>query len=118
MKFAAVRLRQEEARTPLAARARFSNWFHVPVAVWSGAGASIGKSLDLRLQPGALIGVTGRLVDTARRPIHTKQAAAIRWQDKPRGWSTYFELSVWTPYIWGVMDWFPPTCGGADAGAR
>jgi hypothetical protein len=53
-------------------------------AEWTGPGDKIGSLLEMRLQPGALVSVTGRLVDPERRPLKGAQFAVIRWQEKPR----------------------------------
>jgi hypothetical protein len=51
---------------------------------WTGAGDSIGATLELRLRPGAQVSVSGRLVDPARRPLARVTFTVIRWQDAPR----------------------------------
>lgn len=54
------------------------------MAEWTGNPSTLGKGLDLTLKPGALITVTGKLVDTHRQPVGTQSASLIRWQDGPR----------------------------------
>jgi len=53
-------------------------------AQWSGSARSIGKTLEMRLRPGALVTVKGRLVDPENHPVKPKKVSLIRWQDAPR----------------------------------
>jgi 5-hydroxyisourate hydrolase-like protein (transthyretin family) len=52
-------------------------------AVWSGPARNIGKRLELRLRRGALVTVTGRLIDP-QQTIKKQTVSLIRWQDAPR----------------------------------
>jgi hypothetical protein len=54
------------------------------MAEWTGPGEHLGAMLELRLQPGALVSVAGRLLDPRRRPVAGSTFQAIRWQDGPR----------------------------------
>ena len=51
---------------------------------WTGPGTSADRAQRLRLRKGALVGISGRLVDTNRKPIGKAKASLIRWQDGPR----------------------------------
>jgi 5-hydroxyisourate hydrolase-like protein (transthyretin family) len=54
-------------------------------AEWHGTPTQIGKDLKLQLTPDALVTVTGRLIDTQRRPITNVSAQALHWTSLPRG---------------------------------
>jgi hypothetical protein len=54
------------------------------LAEWTGPPEKVGDLLELRLRPGAMTTVTGRLVDPHRKPVRSTSFATIRWQDAPR----------------------------------
>jgi hypothetical protein len=49
-------------------------------AEYIGPVANIGKTLELRMQPNALVRVTGRLIDPQRRPVTGRMCQALHWQ--------------------------------------
>ena len=57
-------------------------------AQFEGAISTIGSELVLQMRPHALVSVTGRLVDTRRRPIAGAVCQALHWQPTPR--ATWF----------------------------
>lgn len=48
------------------------------------APGAIGGSVNLRMQRNVLIAVSGRLIDTARKPLARAVAQALHWQPTPR----------------------------------
>lgn len=53
-------------------------------AEWTGRGSAAAGMGALRLRTAALVTLTGRLVDTHRKPVAKTACSLIRWQDAPR----------------------------------
>lgn len=54
------------------------------LAEWNGSPAQIRGELTLKMQPNALITVTGRLIDTQRRPLKNTGFQSLHWTAAPR----------------------------------
>lgn len=58
------------------------------LAEWTGSPESLGTSLTLNMHADALITVSGRLIDSNRKPLTSVKCMTLHWLESPR--STWF----------------------------